>query len=116
MTTDDDLKPGDVVVVPFPFTDPSTAKRRPALVLSSAEFNGAGPDVIICAMTSRLQQAPSSLVVTQDGMQTGRLPSPSRVKVGKLALLKKDLVLAKVGQVRPEVFRQVMREFETLFP
>ena len=37
---------GDVVLVPFPFTDQSTTKKRPAVVVSSADYNARRPDVI----------------------------------------------------------------------
>ena len=40
---------GDVVVMPFPFSDLSDSKRRPALVLSDSQ----GDDVILCQITSK---------------------------------------------------------------
>jgi mRNA-degrading endonuclease toxin of MazEF toxin-antitoxin module len=48
--------PGDVVLIPFPFTDFSTFKQRPAVILSSGEFNRSGADVIIAAVTSHLRE------------------------------------------------------------
>lgn len=45
---------GDVVLVPFPFSDLSTVKRRPALVLSSDEFNRTLGDLIIAQISSRV--------------------------------------------------------------
>lgn len=45
---------GSVVLVPFPFTDLSAAKRRPALVVSSGEYNAATDDVIIAQITSKV--------------------------------------------------------------
>ena len=42
---------GDVVLVPFPFTDQSTSMKRPAVVVSSAAYNAERPDVIIMAVT-----------------------------------------------------------------
>ena len=44
---------GDVVLVPFPFTDQSTTKKRPAIVVSSQTYNTERPDVIIMAVTSQ---------------------------------------------------------------
>ena len=44
---------GDVVLVPFPFTDQSAAKRRPAVVVSSDAYNRARPDVVVMAITSQ---------------------------------------------------------------
>lgn len=49
------LKRGDVVLVPFPFTDLSDIKRRPALVISSDEYNRMTNDVIIAQITSKLR-------------------------------------------------------------
>jgi len=43
---------GDIVVVPFPFTDLSTTRKRPALVLANLE----GDDVVICEITSRIRK------------------------------------------------------------
>ena len=44
---------GDIILVPFPFTDQSATKRRPAVVISSAKYHGERPDLIIMAVTSQ---------------------------------------------------------------
>jgi mRNA interferase MazF len=49
---------GDVVLVPFPFTDQSGAKKRPAVVVSSAAYNVGRPDLILMAITSQIKTAP----------------------------------------------------------
>ncbi len=46
---------GDVVLVPFPFTDQSTAKKRPAVVVSSAAYNAERRDLIVMAVTSQVR-------------------------------------------------------------
>lgn len=51
------FRPGDVVLVAFPFTDLSASKQRPAVVISSAAYNAAREDVIILAVTSRPARA-----------------------------------------------------------
>ena len=43
---------GDIILVPFPFTDQSRAKKRPAVVISSSAYNTERPDLIIMAVTS----------------------------------------------------------------
>jgi mRNA interferase MazF len=43
---------GDIILVPFPFTDQSTSKKRPAVVISSNHYNTERPDLIIMAVTS----------------------------------------------------------------
>jgi mRNA interferase MazF len=59
---------GDVVV-PFPFSDLTGAKRRPALVIAELE----GDDVILCPMTSHSIRDKSAISVSHDDFTTGTL-------------------------------------------
>jgi mRNA interferase MazF len=45
---------GNIVLVPFPFTDQTTSKRRPAVVVSTHGYNLARPDLVVMAITSQL--------------------------------------------------------------
>jgi mRNA interferase MazF len=47
--------PGDVVLVRFPFTDLSSAKRRPAVIVSRSDYSAAFGDVVVIALTSQPQ-------------------------------------------------------------
>jgi len=60
---------GDVVVIPFPFSDLSQAKRRPALVLAELEGN----DRILCQITSRLVQDKYAIQLDEDDFAKGSL-------------------------------------------
>jgi mRNA interferase MazF len=46
---------GEVVLVPFPFTNQSTQKKRPSIVISSSEYNATRPDLILIAVTSQVK-------------------------------------------------------------
>jgi mRNA-degrading endonuclease toxin of MazEF toxin-antitoxin module len=46
---------GDVVLVPFPFTDQTTTKKRPAVVVSSSVYNRERPDIVLVAVTSQMR-------------------------------------------------------------
>ncbi len=48
---------GEVVLVPFPFTDQTTTKKRPAVIVSSEFYNVSLPDVVLMAITSQNQKA-----------------------------------------------------------
>jgi mRNA interferase MazF len=46
---------GTIVLVPFPFTDQSASKRRPAVIVSNRAYNMARPDIVVMAVTSQLR-------------------------------------------------------------
>jgi mRNA interferase MazF len=68
---------GDIVLIPFPFTDQSGTKQRPALVVSPSGF--AGEDIILCAITSQVPQHLSrwDVRLSPSDVVERRLPEPS---------------------------------------
>jgi mRNA interferase MazF len=107
---------GEIVLVPFPFTDLSAQKSRPALVLTTSAYNAGGRDLMVCGITSNLANAAHSVLLSQADMERGTLPKPSRVKVDKVVTLQQSIVRKRIGRVKAHAMAQVMKEFETLFP
>ncbi len=90
-----DFSPGDIVVVPFPFTDGPMTKRRPALVCSSREFNLASRHVVLAMITTATRSIWPDDVPIRDQEASG-LPAPSVVR-WKLFTLDASLVLRRAG-------------------
>lgn len=89
------FSPGDVVIVPFPFTDRLTAKRRPALVCSAREFNERSGHVVLAMITTATRTPWPGDVVLADREAAG-LPASSTVR-WKLFTLDAALVLRRAG-------------------
>ncbi len=90
---------GDIVLVPFPFTDQSQAKKRPAVVISSQAYNSERPDLIIMAVTSQFK--PASMigeVIVQDWQAAGLL-KPSAIKP-VITTIEKPLVIRTMGRLK----------------
>ena len=85
----------DVLVVPFPFTDRQATKRRPALVLSNAKFNGTAGHSIMAMITSAEHSAWPNDIAVRD-LDIAGLPGPCVVRM-KLFTLDHRLVLRKAG-------------------
>jgi mRNA interferase MazF len=86
----------DVIVVPFPFTDRATSKRRPALVLSDASvFNGRVRQSVLAMITSA-QNSDWPLDVEIGDLDSAGLPAASVVRM-KLFTLDDQLVIRKAG-------------------
>jgi mRNA interferase MazF len=71
---------GDVILVPFPFTDQSQAKQRPAAVVSSARYNTERPDLILMAITSQVRLPATFGEVLVQHWQAVKLLKPSAIK------------------------------------
>ena len=67
---------GDVVVVPFPFSDLSQAKRRPALVISKLD----GDDLILCQITSQTVKDNYAISINKSDFESGDLKQSSNIK------------------------------------
>ncbi|MHC4516297.1 MAG: type II toxin-antitoxin system PemK/MazF family toxin [Planctomycetota bacterium] len=98
---------GDIVLVPFPFTDQSTTKRRPAVVVSSESYHRDRPDVIILAVTSQVRAAPMVGDAAIGGWKEAGLLKPSSLKP-LIATVEKGLIHRKLGRLDEED-RQVLR-------
>ena len=89
---------GDIILVPFPFTDQSTTKKRPAVVVSSSAYNAERPDLIIMAVTSQIK--PASIIgeiIIQDWQPAGLL-KPSAIKP-VITTIEKSLVIKTMGHL-----------------
>ena len=75
MTSTSRFSFGDVVLVPFPFTDQSGTKKRPAVVVSSHSYNASRRDIVIMAITSQVR---TPLGFGRPWSPTGRPPGSSR--------------------------------------
>lgn len=89
---------GDLVLVPFPFTDQSGTKKRPAVVVSSAVYNSARRDLVLMAVTSQVRAALGvGEVAVVEWKQAGLLKSSVIKPV--LTTVEKGLVLRKLGRL-----------------
>jgi len=89
---------GDIVLVQFPFTDQSTTKKRPAVVVSSADYNARRPDLIVAAVSSRFRSPAAFGEVILGGWKPAGLLAPSAIKP-VLATIEKALVLRRLGRL-----------------
>jgi len=89
---------GDVIVVPFPFTDQTATKKRPAVVVSSEAYHRERPDIILMAITSQLRSAATVGEVAVADWQAAGLLKPSVIKP-LLTTIEARLVLRQLGQL-----------------
>ena len=94
---------GKTVLVPFPFTDLTLAKLRPALVIYEGE-----KDVVMAFISSKVPSELSDVdvLVTKNRIETG-LKVDSVIKLDKIATVLKDLIVGELGQLDEELRQEV---------
>ena len=105
---------GEIVIVSFPFSDLSSVKQRPVLILSKNIDNGEVEDVITCGITSNIKDSRYSVLIKNEDLIEGKVPKISRVKVDKLFTLSQGIIKKKVGRINKETFEKVKSEFVKL--
>lgn len=103
----------DVVVVPFPFTDRTTTKRRPALVLSDARAFNKPVGQSVLAMITSARNSDWPLDVEINDLDAAGLPSASVVRM-KLFTLDDQLVIRKAGMLAANDRRRVVATLRRL--
>ncbi len=88
---------GSVLLVPFPFTDQSATKQRPAVIVSSSAYHRARRDVILMPITSQLRVSAFGELLVQD-WQAAKLLMPCAIKP-VFATLDQSLVIKSLGQL-----------------
>lgn len=104
---------GDIVVVPFPFVDRPTVKRRPALVLTNANFNAQSENTVLAMITTGANSTWPSDIPLADLEGTG-LDHPSVIR-WKLFTLPNELILRRAGHADTGTLQSVKTAISTHF-
>jgi mRNA interferase MazF len=89
---------GDVVLVPFPFTNQTASKKRPAVIVSNVAYNQAKPDVILTAVTTQLRLTPALGEVSITEWEAAGLLKPSSIKP-VFATVDQRLIIRQLGKL-----------------
>ena len=105
---------GSILLVPIPFTDLSSKKRRPVIVISNNTYNQKTNDLVVVAMTSNPSEEPYSFTITSSNLDKGTLNHPGKVRVDKIYTISKSIVVKTFGQVNQEVLERIRETLQNL--
>ena len=95
---------GSVVVIPFPFSDLSATKRRPALVLANLEDS----DILLCQITSQYKETKHVISLGTTDFTIGSLPINSYIRPERIFTADKSIILKTVGVVSSEILNKTV--------
>jgi mRNA interferase MazF len=102
---------GQVVSSNFPFSDLSSKKRRPAIVIAVAEFD----DLILCQITSKSYSSKRAIRLTSNDFKSGSLPRDSYVRPDKLFTADTSVLDKIHGRLSDEKLEHVKQSLRNLF-
>ena len=97
---------GDIILVPFPYTDLSSVKTRPALILSKISQDG---DFILSAITSKYYK--DGVEIQNHSLTHGELPCVSYVRYSKIVTLNKSIIKKIVAKLNRVKLQEVLKKF-----
>lgn len=95
---------GEVVVLPFPFSDLSASRRRPALVIAPLQND----DVILCMITSQAVKDGNAVPLTNSDFVSGGLPRQSNIRPNRLFAADSRIILRSAGRLSDGKMQQVV--------
>ena len=101
---------GRVVVIPFPFSDLSGSKRRPALVIA----DWGGDDLVLCQITSKLKHDGFEVPLEEADFVQGGLPVQSHIRPNKLFTADRRVIQIVAGRVSEAKYKEVVGQIVRL--
>lgn len=95
--------PGDLVGIPFPYSDLKAEKKRPVLVMTHQDRHGE----FICAAVTSVPTPEFAIAIDNDSMRTGNLPRRSWIRYDKLFTLSASIVVRYFGSLNNAAFNMV---------
>jgi len=100
-------KQRDIVLIPIPFTDLASQKKRPAIIISCDKYNETNEDIVVVALTSNIETRDFTITLTSNDLENGTLKVTSMIRVDKIYTLNKSIVIKTFGQVKPDILIKI---------
>lgn len=94
---------GDVVVVPFPFSNLTSSKRRPALVVAALEED----DIILCQITSREIRDKYAITLEEKDFESGILKQKSNIRPNRIFTADHHIIIYLVGHLKSAKMQEI---------
>ncbi|WP_271629291.1 type II toxin-antitoxin system PemK/MazF family toxin [Caldicellulosiruptor sp. DIB 104C] len=105
---------GDILLIPIPFSDLTSNKKRPVLVLSNDDYNNRTEDILVAAITSNLTAKDYIVMLTNHDLAEGTLKVDSCIRVDKIYTLSQSIVINKFGSVKKHIIERVKEKLYEL--
>lgn len=104
------MRQGDLLLVPFPFSDQKGRKVRPAIVISNDKFNLNSEDVLVVGVTSNISKNKYSLNLIDSDLEEGELYLECSIKCENILKIDKDMIVKRIGKIKKEKLKLIINK------
>ncbi len=105
----------DVWLVPIPFSDLTSTKRRPVVVISHDRYNKSQADCLVMGITSQVEAHNAyGVVFMERDLVEGTLPRPSQIRIDKIYSVHQKILIRRFGRLAEEKYRAVIMLLQQL--
>ncbi len=97
----------DIILIPFPYSDLSLAKKRPALIISNEKINNT-EDRICCLVTSKFHK--DDLAINENSFEQGKLPFKSFIKPHRIFTIHEGIIIKKLCRINNNLHDRVIQK------
>lgn len=97
----------EIVLIPFPYSDLTLSKKRPALIISNEKINKM-QDRICCLVTTKPHK--NDLMITKDSLEEGALPFKSFVKPHRIFTIHENIIIKKLCRINNNLHNSVINK------
>src|SRR3989344_3851065 len=108
------IEQGDLLLVPFPFSDQSGRKVRPVIVISNKEFNEYSGDILVVGVTSNISKDKYTIGLINNDLETGKLITTCCIKVENILRLDKELIIKNIGKVKRSKLSDIINKLNEI--
>ncbi|EKD42487.1 MAG: hypothetical protein ACD_73C00138G0001 [uncultured bacterium] len=109
------MKPGDIILIRFPFSDAISSKKRPALLLQETKLSAGLHLLTVAMITSRIENPHLKGDVLLIDWEGAKLLHPSLVRLAKIATVDHDLAEKVLGSLSDKDLKMVKKNFRLMF-
>ncbi|MFQ6121281.1 MAG: type II toxin-antitoxin system PemK/MazF family toxin [Methanosarcinales archaeon] len=107
-------KQRDILLIPIPFTDLKSIRKRPVVVISNDSYNDKTDDIIVVGLTSNITSKEFSILISNDDLEEGTLKYQSQIRVDRIYSISQSIVVKRFGKLNKETFEKIINILQKL--
>ena len=105
----------ELILINFPFTDFSSYKIRPVLVISNNKYNLSSEDILVCGISSKPRYDIWNVNINNNDLESGHLNEDGIIKVDHIVKISKSIIIKNIGKLKEGKFIEIKEKLKLLF-